>query len=101
MIVTIASDIGGYAVGVLAGRHPMAPVISPKKSWEGFAGSTVACVVAGVALRDLLLHGAGGSASCSALVAVVAATLGDLAESLVKRDIGVKDMGSLLPATAA
>ena len=51
--VTIASDIGGYVAGVLFGKHPMAPVISPKKSWEGFAGSAVACVVAGLAPRRL------------------------------------------------
>ena len=97
VIVTIASDIGGYAVGVLAGRHPMAPSISPKKSWEGFAGSTVSCVVAGALCVDLLLHGAWWVGVVLGALAVVAATLGDLVESLVKRDIGVKDMGSLLP----
>ena len=53
ILVTIASDIGGYAVGVLFGKHPMAPVISPKKSWEGFAGSAVSCVVVGLADRGL------------------------------------------------
>ena len=47
ILVTIASDIGGYVAGVLFGRHPMAPVISPKKSWEGFAGSAIACVGVG------------------------------------------------------
>ena len=96
--VTIASDIGGYCAGVLFGKHPMAPVISPKKTWEGFAG-----------LGDRLRRGrrrrawcscstaTGGSASCSGLVVVVAATLGDLAESLIKRDLGIKDMSNILP----
>ena len=57
ILVTIASDIGGYVAGVLFGRHPMAPVISPKKSWEGFAGSVVFCVAAGLALVVYLLDG--------------------------------------------
>ncbi len=58
ILVTIASDIGGYAAGVLFGRHPMAPVISPKKSWEGFAGSALACLVVGWACVVYLLDGA-------------------------------------------
>ena len=57
ILVTIASDIGGYAVGVVAGKHPMAPVISPKKSWEGFAGSAVSCVVVGWLSVGYLLDG--------------------------------------------
>ncbi len=57
-IVTIASDIGGYAVGATLGRHPMAPRISPKKSWEGFAGSVAGCLIAGVLCVLLLLDGA-------------------------------------------
>ncbi len=65
ILVTIASDIGGYAVGVVAGKHPMAPVISPKKSWEGFAGSAVSCVVVGWLTVVHLLTGTGGSASRS------------------------------------
>ena len=55
--MTIASDIGGYAAGVLFGKHPMAPVISPKKSWEGFAGSAVACVAVGYLVVVHLLEG--------------------------------------------
>ena len=66
ILVTIASDIGGYAAGVLFGRHPMAPVISPKKSWEGFAGSLLSCVGAGVALVVCCSTVAGGSGSPSA-----------------------------------
>ncbi len=97
ILVTIASDIGGYAVGVLAGRHPMAPVISPKKSWEGFAGSTVACVIAGWVTVAYLLEGEAWVGVLLGLVVVVMATLGDLAESVIKRDLGIKDMSNIIP----
>ncbi len=95
--VTIASDIGGYAVGVLVGRHPMAPVISPKKSWEGFAGSVVSSMAAGVACIVWLLDGEWWVGLVLGAIAAVAATLGDLAESLIKRDLGIKDMSNILP----
>ncbi|CAN5850621.1 hypothetical protein BH20ACT6_BH20ACT6_19190 [soil metagenome] len=97
VVTTIASDIGGYAVGVLAGRHLMAPTISPKKSWEGFAGSVATCSVAGWLTVS---YGLGGPAWVGVLLGVLtacAATIGDLSESLIKRDLGIKDMGSLLP----
>jgi len=95
--VTIASDIGGYAAGVLFGRHQMAPVISPKKSWEGFAGSAVACVVAGWLLVDYLLEGDWYWGVALGAIAVVMATLGDLVESVIKRDLGIKDMSQVIP----
>ena len=92
------SDIGGYAAGVLFGKHPMAPSVSPKKSWEGFAGSVVACVVGGVALVvRWLLDGPWWAGVVLGAVAAVGATLGDLCESMIKRDLGIKDMGSILP----
>ncbi|HEY7044159.1 MAG TPA: phosphatidate cytidylyltransferase, partial [Nocardioidaceae bacterium] len=97
IFVTIASDIGGFAVGVLFGKHPMAPVISPKKSWEGFAGSAAACLLVGVACVVWLLDGDWWVGLVLGAVAVVAATLGDLAESLIKRDLGIKDMSNILP----
>jgi phosphatidate cytidylyltransferase len=97
ILVTIASDIGGYAVGVLAGKHPMAPVISPKKSWEGFAGSAVSCVVTGWLTVVYLLDGAWWVGVALGLVAVVMATLGDLCESVIKRDLGIKDMSQIVP----
>ncbi len=97
VLLVVASDVGGLAAGVMFGRHPLAPSVSPKKTWEGLAGSVVlACAIGAVgwvvafdqpALTGMLLG----------LVAVVAATLGDLAESLLKRDLALKDMGSLLP----
>lgn len=97
VVVTIASDIGGYAAGVLAGRHPMAPSVSPRKSWEGFAGSVLACVVAGLLLVPLVLDGPWWGGALLGLVVALLATLGDLAESMMKRDLGIKDMGSVLP----
>jgi len=97
ILVTIASDIGGYVAGVLFGKHPMAPVISPKKSWEGFAGSTLFTVAAGWALVVYLLDGDWWVGICLGLIAVVMATLGDLCESVIKRDLGIKDMSQVVP----
>jgi phosphatidate cytidylyltransferase len=72
-------------------------VISPKKSWEGFAGSTVACMVAGVMCLVYLLDGDWWVGLVLGVITAVAATLGDLAESLIKRDVGIKDMSNILP----
>jgi len=95
--VTAASDIGGFCAGVLFGRHPMAPVISPKKSWEGFAGSGVFCVAVGVAMTVWVLDADWWIGVCLGLIAVVMATLGDLCESVIKRDLGLKDMSHVIP----
>ena len=97
ILVTVASDTGGYVAGVLFGRHPMAPVISPKKSWEGFAGSTVACLLAGWALVVFLLDGDWWVGLALGLITVVMAPLGDLCESVIKRDLGIKDMSQVSP----
>lgn len=97
ILVTIASDIGGYWAGVLFGRHPMARVISPKKTWEGFAGSAITCTAAGVALVVWLLHGHWYVGVALGVIAVVMATLGDLVESVIKRDLGIKDMSQIIP----
>jgi len=97
ILVTISSDIGGYAVGVVLGRHPMAPSLSPKKSWEGFAGSVGSCVLAGVLSVTLLLGGSWWVGVLLGVAVACFATMGDLAESTLKRDLGIKDMGSMLP----
>ncbi|HUP98942.1 MAG TPA: phosphatidate cytidylyltransferase, partial [Aeromicrobium sp.] len=97
VIATIASDIGGYVAGVLLGKHPMAPNISPKKSWEGFAGSLLTGIGAGIGTVTVLLNGHWWVGVVLGVAGVVMATLGDLAESLIKRDLGIKDMGDLLP----
>jgi len=96
-LVVVASDVGGYAAGVLFGKHPMAPTISPKKSWEGFAGSVLACIGAGIASVVWLLDGDWWAGAIVGAVAVLTATVGDLAESMIKRDLGIKDMSNLLP----
>jgi phosphatidate cytidylyltransferase len=96
-LVTVASDTGGYIVGVLFGKHPMAPTISPKKSWEGFAGSAVFCVAAGILSVVYFLDGSWWAGALVGAVAVLSATLGDLGESMIKRDLGIKDMSNLLP----
>ncbi|MGI8881798.1 MAG: phosphatidate cytidylyltransferase [Jatrophihabitans sp.] len=97
ILTVVCSDVGGYATGVLFGRHPMAPTVSPKKSWEGFAGSLIACVACGSLLMALVFHEQWWKGALFGLAIVVTATLGDLGESMIKRDLGLKDMGRLLP----
>jgi phosphatidate cytidylyltransferase len=97
LIGVVASDTGGYIAGVLGGKHPMAPTISPKKTWEGFGGSLVGGIVAGALTLSLLLDGHVWQGVIFGVAIVLTATLGDLVESLIKRDLGVKDMGTLLP----
>ena len=97
MILVVCSDTGGYVAGVLFGKHPMAPKISPKKSWEGFSGSVVAAMIGGALCVWLLLGGQWWQGLIAGAAVAVVATGGDLSESLIKRDLGVKDMGNLLP----
>jgi phosphatidate cytidylyltransferase len=95
--VVVASDTGGYVAGVLTGRHPMAPSVSPNKSWEGFAGSILLASGVGIASVILLLDGDWQAGLVLGVAIMLAATLGDLGESLIKRDLGIKDMSTLLP----
>ncbi|MDF0531572.1 phosphatidate cytidylyltransferase [Tsukamurella sp. 8F] len=97
IILVVCSDVGGYASGVLFGRHPMVPSISPKKSWEGFAGSVVVGTVGAVLVLKFLLDAQPLWGLLLGPVVVLTATLGDLLESQVKRDLEIKDMGTLLP----
>ncbi len=97
IVLVVCSDTGGFAAGVLWGRHPLAPRISPKKSWEGLGGSAVAAVLAGTAAATLFFGADWWTGALLGLVTVVVATLGDLGESMIKRDLGIKDMSSLLP----
>lgn len=95
--LTVGSDIGGYAAGVLFGKHPIAPWISPKKSWEGFCGSIILQVAVGIWLFIWLLQAPGWQGAIAGVIMTISATAGDFAESAIKRDLGVKDMSHLLP----
>ncbi|MEO5874616.1 MAG: phosphatidate cytidylyltransferase [Streptosporangiaceae bacterium] len=95
--VTVASDIGGFFVGAYFGKHKFAPTISPKKTWEGFAGSAVTCMAVGAWLLTWLLDAHWWQGVIVGACVVVTATVGDLIESMIKRDLGVKDLGTLLP----
>ncbi|WP_372509675.1 phosphatidate cytidylyltransferase [Mycobacterium alsense] len=97
MITVVACDVGGYAVGVLVGKHPMVPTISPKKSWEGFVGTSVFGVTAAILSATFLADRPPWEGAVLGVVLVLTCTLGDLVESQVKRDLGIKDMGRLLP----
>jgi phosphatidate cytidylyltransferase len=101
IVLTICSDIGGYFAGItltpFTGGHKMAPVISPKKTWEGLAGSAFLCTVAGAIMLPTMLHGHWWQGVIVGLAALAAAVFGDLAESMIKRDLAIKDMGTLLP----
>lgn len=97
MLCVVASDIGGYVAGVSFGKHPMAPAVSPKKSWEGFAGSVILGVITGSLAVSLLLEHQWWWGALLGLLLVVCATLGDLVESQFKRELSIKDMSTLLP----
>ncbi|KQO48472.1 phosphatidate cytidylyltransferase [Frigoribacterium sp. Leaf415] len=97
LIVVIAVDTGAYATGLNFGKHPMAPRISPKKTWEGFAGSVAASLVAAVLLSVFLLDEPWWFGFFFGGVIIVTATIGDLSESLIKRDLGIKDISTWLP----
>ena len=97
IIIAVASDTGAYAAGLSFGKHPMAPKISPKKTWEGFAGATLAALIAGVLLALFMLGLPWWTGLVIGIVILGTATAGDLGESMIKRDLGIKDMSSWLP----
>ena len=96
LIMAIGNDTWGYIAGVLWGKHPMAPKISPKKTWEGFAGSMVGSIIVGV-IASLVIGEPWWFGVILAVFLVATATTGDLSESMVKREIGIKDMSNILP----
>lgn len=97
IIIAVVADTAAYAFGLSFGKHPMAPVISPKKTWEGFAGAAGASLVAGVLLALFMLGEPWWFGLAFGAAIMLTATAGDLAESLIKRDLGIKDMSSWLP----
>ena len=97
MLCVIASDTGGYIAGVMFGSHPMAPTVSPKKSWEGFAGSTISSAVVGALMVSNLLYYDWWWGVLLGFGLAVCATLGDLLESQFKRELGIKDMSNMVP----
>ncbi len=97
VVLVSCNDTFAYLFGVLLGRHPLAPHISPKKTWEGFTGSIIATTIGSALVFTLALDKSWWIGAAIGLMAVVTATCGDLIESAVKRDLSIKDMGTLLP----
>ncbi len=97
ILLTAGTDLGGYAAGAIFGKHPMAPNISPNKSWEGFAGALILQLIVGVALWVYVFEQPWWQGAIVGFVMMLTATIGDLVESMIKRDVGIKDMGGLLP----
>ncbi len=97
LLIVAMSDTGGLVGGVLFGKHPMAPKISPKKSWEGLVGSLVFGVASGVLMAIFGLKVPFWVGILLGVCLVAVGTCGDLIESLIKRDLGIKDMSSFLP----
>ena len=97
VLVTVSVDIGAYAAGVTLGKHKMTPRISPNKTWEGFAGAAVVAMVAGVAISLIALQQPWWVGLVLGALVLLAATGGDLTESLIKRDLKVKDMSNWIP----
>lgn len=97
IVAVVAADTGAYASGLAFGKHPMAPRISPKKTWEGFAGGAVATIAIAGGYGLLVLHVPIWVGIVFGVVILGCATVGDLGESMIKRDLGIKDMSSWLP----
>lgn len=97
VVLIACNDTFGYLVGVLFGKHPLVPKISPKKTWEGLAGSLVFTVLGGALTFHYLMHEHWWIGALVGLMVVFTATSGDLIESAMKRDLSLKDMGTILP----
>ena len=97
VLATVAYDVGGLFIGSRSGRTPLAPAISPNKTWEGVMGGAGAALAVSLLITARVHPWDFGSAAALGLVVAFMAPLGDLSQSLIKRDLGIKDMGSLLP----
>jgi phosphatidate cytidylyltransferase len=97
VVLVGCNDTFGYIVGVLLGKHPLVPLISPKKSWEGLIGSLVFTVIGGAFAFKYIMDMHWWIGGIVGLMIVFTATCGDLIESAMKRDLHLKDMGTLLP----
>lgn len=97
ILVVVVTDIGAYASGLAFGRHKLAPAISPGKTWEGFIGSVLAAIVAGVLVALFMLGQPWWVGVIMGVLLALVGTMGDLTESLLKRDLGVKDISTWLP----
>ncbi len=96
LIIVVSVDVGAYATGIMWGKHPLAPKISPKKTWEGFAGAAVTSSVAGILVTVFMLHEHWWFGLILGLILLFVATWGDLGESHLKRVLGIKDMSNWL-----
>ncbi|MDZ8172345.1 phosphatidate cytidylyltransferase [Microbacterium xanthum] len=97
ILIAVVADTGAYVSGLTLGRHPMAPKISPKKTWEGFGGAALAALAAGVLASIFMLGLPWWTGLIFGAAVLATATAGDLGESMIKRDMGIKDMSSWLP----
>jgi phosphatidate cytidylyltransferase len=97
LIIVVVADTGAYATGLNFGRHKLAPKISPGKTWEGFAGAAVSAMIAGTLLAWLMLGQPWWEGLIMGLVLMLVGTMGDLIESLIKRELGIKDISGWLP----
>jgi len=97
VVVTVACDVGSLLVGSAWGRHPMAPLVSPNKTWEGFIGGALAAIVVAVVVVHFVHPWTISKALVLGVVVAVVAPLGDLSQSMIKRQLGLKDMGRLMP----
>jgi len=97
IVATIGADVGALAIGSWLGRHHLAPNVSPNKTWEGLIGGAVVAIALSAAITGQVHPWTVPKAALLGLVVAIVAPIGDLCESLVKRDLGLKDMGSILP----
>lgn len=97
ILLTVASDTGAYFSGIIFGRHSMAPSISPAKTWEGFAGGLGLQIAMGALVFTYFFEAALWKGLVAGALLTITAVLGDLLESAIKRDAGVKDMSGILP----